>query len=179
MSKSHYHPLSIGLHWLMFILFVIALAAIEIRGYVPKDAGAEFRAQLRQWHILSGLFVFVLVWLRIAVKLRFGAPPILGESAWQVRAAHALHGLLYLVMILLPVTGVVFSQAGGREIGVFGVVLPMMVSPDPELRALVKNVHELLGNAVYFLVGLHAVAALWHHFVLKDDTLRRMRFKQD
>jgi len=121
----------------------------------------------------------VLVWLRVGIKIRFGAPRVLGDSALQVKAAYALHGVLYLVMILLPVTGVVFTQAGGREIGVLGVVLPTLISPDPALKDTVKAIHEFMGNAVYFLVGIHILAALWHHFALKDDTLKRMRFKQD
>lgn len=179
MNKTHYHPLSIGLHWLMFILFVIALAAIEIRGYVPKDTGAEFRAQLREWHLAAGLLIFLLVWIRVGVKVRFGAPRVLGSSALQVKAAYALHGLLYLVMILLPLSGVIFTQAGGREVGVFGMVLPTLIGPNPELKTVVKEFHELMGNAVYFLVGIHVLAALWHHFALKDDTMKRMRFKQD
>ncbi|TDR73611.1 cytochrome b [Paludibacterium purpuratum] len=174
MVRRHYHPASIALHWLVFLLFAAALLFIELRGNVPK--GAPLRDLLRNWHIDAGLLLLLFAFVRVGARLGFGGPKPLGARA-QAAAASALHGLLYLVMFLLPITGVVFSQAGGRDVALFGWILPHLVAPDPALRASVRDVHELLGNAVYFLVGIHVLAALWHHVMLKDDTLRRMTFK--
>lgn len=172
--RNAYHPLSISLHWLMFLLFATALACIELRGITTK--ASPWHGTLRSWHIDAGLLVLLFAVVRVAARLGFGAPAVLGAGI-QVKLAHALHGVLYLVMFLLPITGVVFSQAGGRDVALFGWTLPHLVAADPVLRGSVKEVHEFLGNAVYFLVGAHALAALWHHFVLKDETLLRMRFK--
>ena len=174
MDRRDYHPVSIALHWLMFLLFAAALLFIELRGNVPK--GSPLRDVLRGWHVDAGLLVLLFAFVRVGSRVGFGGPKPIGPRL-QAAAASALHGVLYLVMFLLPITGVVFSQAGGHDVALFGWTLPHLVAPNPALRASVRDVHELLGNAVYFLVGIHALAALWHHFVVKDETLRRMTFK--
>ncbi|BEV71950.1 MULTISPECIES: cytochrome b [unclassified Paludibacterium] len=175
MVRQNYHPASIVLHWLMFLLFAAALLFIEMRDWWPK--GTPMRDLLRSSHIDAGLLVLLFAVVRVASRISLGGPAPIGPRL-QTAAASALHGLLYLVMFLLPITGVVFSQAGGREVALFGWALPHLVNPDPALRGTVKEVHEFLGNAVYFLVGVHALAALWHHVVLKDETLLRMTFRR-
>jgi cytochrome b561 len=173
-SRSNYHPLSIGLHWLMFLFFAAALLFIELRGSIPRETGQALRDQLRNWHVSVGLLVLLSAAIRLIVRLRAGVPEAIVSSPLQDKAAQLVHLALYLVMFLLPISGIVFSQAGGRDVAFFGWTLPALVGHDPALRGPVKAVHELLGNAVYFLVGLHVVGALWHHLVVKDDTLRRM-----
>jgi cytochrome b561 len=174
-SPTEYRRSQIVLHWLMFLLFVIALATIEWRENVPRDGGQDLRNTLRAIHVSAGLLVFLLACARTTIRIRMGAPAILGEAAWQRASAHLLHWVLYAVMFALPISGLIFSQAGGREVAFFGLALPQMVAENPDLRTWVKEVHELLGNAIYALVGIHIAASLWHHIVLKDETLLRMR----
>jgi cytochrome b561 len=175
MIRRQYHPISIALHWLLFLLFAVALSCIELRGWTAKSS--PWHNLLRSWHIDAGLLVVLFAIVRVGARLRFGSPEVIG-TALQAKGVHALHGLLYLLMFLLPITGVLFTQMGGRDVALFGWVLPHFVAPNPGLRAQIKDFHELMGNAVYFLVGVHALAALWHHFVLKDETLLRMRFSR-
>ncbi|MDB5774644.1 MAG: cytochrome b [Herbaspirillum sp.] len=172
MNSNRYHPTTIFLHWLIFLLFVVALASIEYRGFVPK--GNPFRDTLRGVHVLAGELVFIFFIVRLAVRLRFRAPPAEPAPRWQIGAGHALHGLLYLLMIALPVTGVLFNQAAGRDIAFLGLTLPGFIGVDKALGANIKDIHETLGNMVYYIVGLHAAGALFHHYVMKDGTLRRM-----
>jgi cytochrome b561 len=174
MIRRHYHPLSIGLHWLMFLLFATALACVEIHDWLPK--GNALRDQVIVWHKDAGLLVLLFALVRISARLGLGVPVINGAPL-QVRMAHGLHALLYLVMFLLPLSGVVFTQAGGHTVEFFGRVLPQWIAPNPGLRHWLRELHGLMGNAVYFLVGVHVLAALWHQLILKDDTLGRMRFK--
>lgn len=173
-SPAEYRRSQILLHWLMFILFAVALIAIEWREGVPKDEQA-LRNTLRAVHISAGLLVFLLAFVRLGIRLTAGAPAILGDAPWQRASAHLLHWALYLIMFALPISGVVFSQAGGREVAFFGIALPQMIAQNPDLRSVVKEFHEFIGNAVYWLVGIHVLASLWHHIVLKDDTLLRIR----
>ena len=63
---------------------------------------------------------------------------------------------------------------GSKQINFFALVWPQPVSSNPELKKRVEGIHEFLGNTLYFLIGTHALAALWQHYVVKDDTLRRM-----
>ncbi len=75
--------------------------------------------------------------------------------------------------------GVIFLQAGGKEVQFFNWTLPQVLSPDPSIKKVFNGLHEWLGNAMYFLIGIHALVALWHHYILKNDTLRRMLNKYD
>ncbi|MFZ6748287.1 cytochrome b [Undibacterium sp. Ren11W] len=172
MNKIYYHPVSRSLHWIMFILIAVALALIEVRGEIPK--GNPLRDSLKSWHMLAGQLVFLFVIVRVLARLRFSAPPALPGGRWQTAGAHAMHGLLYLIMFALPISGVVFYQAAGKEVEFLGWILPQLVAPDPVLKGNIKEIHETMGNVVYFLVGIHVLGALYHHFIVKDDTLKRM-----
>jgi cytochrome b561 len=172
MNQTRYHPATIFFHWVIFLLFVVALAAIEYRGYLPK--GDPLKDSIVNIHMLAGQLVFLFVLFRAAARFRFRAPAALSGPRWQTWAAHGVHGLLYLMMFGLPITGVLFNQAGGWDVNFFGWVLPQLIAPNKELGDTLHGIHEWIGNAVYYLVGLHILGALWHHFALKDGTLRRM-----
>ncbi|MDY7579754.1 cytochrome b [Herbaspirillum sp. RTI4] len=172
MNRNRYHPASVFFHWMIFLLFVIALAVIEYRGDVPK--GDPLRDTLRTIHMMTGQLVFLFAAFRIAARFRFGVPAALPGPRWQTWSGEAVHILLYVIMFALPITGVLFTQAGGRDVSFFGLILPQLISPDAALKESIRDIHELIGNAVYYVVGLHALAALWHHFIRKDSTLRRM-----
>jgi cytochrome b561 len=172
MKTNRYHPSSIFFHWAIFLLMATALALIEYRGYLPK--GDELKTPLRNWHMLAGQTVLWLVILRVAARTLFGAPSLADGPRWQIWSAHTVHALLYILMFALPITGILFNQYAGREISYFGLILPQLVGPDKALGRSVHDIHELLGNAVYYVVGLHILGALWHQFVRKDNALRRM-----
>jgi cytochrome b561 len=76
--------------------------------------------------------------------------------------------------LISPIFGLLYFQYGGKEIHFFGLVWPQLLTPNPEMKKLAEGVHEFLGNSLYFLIGIHALAGLWQHCILKDDTLRRM-----
>jgi len=172
MTKNRYHPTTILLHWLIFLLFAAALAFIEYRGYLPK--GDPLKKSLRNWHMLAGQLAFLFVLFRVAARIRFAAPSKMSGPPWQTWSAKVVHAFLYAVMFALPVSGVLFTQASGKEVEFFGWVLPHLLSPDETLKRSIRELHELFGNAVYFLVGVHALGAFWHHFIRKDDTLLKM-----
>jgi cytochrome b561 len=172
MNRTSYHPASVLLHWLLFILFAVALTAIELKGEFPK--GDPMRGNLMSLHMLAGQLVLLFAAFRLAARLRFGVPPEVAGPAWQTLSAKLVHILLYLVMFCLPISGILTVQSGGHEVMFFGWALPHLIAPDPDLRHTIKDMHELVGNAVYYLVGLHVLGALWHHFLRKDEVLRRM-----
>lgn len=172
MPARRLNPHSIFLHWLIFLLFVAALTGIEYREVVPS--GDPLRRSLRAIHIMTGQLIFVFSLLRLLLRLRFPVPPAEHVSPWMVWSARGVHGLLYLVMFAQPLSGVLFMQAGDKEVAFFGWVLPRLVASDPVLHFSIKELHQFIGNTFYVLVLLHALGALWHHFVLKDDSLRSM-----
>lgn len=170
---QRFSPLSIAFHWVMVGLIAAVYATILLRENYPK--GTDLREGLKTWHFMLGLAVLALVFVRIGVRLMDRRPPITPEpSAWQALLANVTHGALYAFMVAMPVAGWVILSASGKAIPFFGLELPALVGRSEGLAGRVKELHETTGTIGYFLVGLHAVAALFHHYVIKDDTLRRM-----
>jgi cytochrome b561 len=98
-------------------------------------------------------------------------PPL---EVWQAFGAKVFHWLLYLLFLSLPILGVLTLTYGGKEWVLLGWQVPQWITPDPGLRRLVKDIHEILANTGYFIIGVHTLAALYHHYLRGDDTLRRM-----
>ena len=176
--QKRYGRFSIGMHWLMVLLIVLVYATIELKGNFPKDS--DPRNLLKQLHFMLGLTVLFLAVLRLVVRVCFmRIPPITPKpSALVLGSAHLVHFLLYGLMIGLPILGWIILSAAGKPIPFWGVDLPSLVAANKELAGNVKFWHETLANWGYALIGLHAVAALYHHYWVKDDTLLRMMPKR-
>lgn len=177
-STERYGTLSIALHWLMLLLFIAVYASIELREFFPK--GSDPREALKTWHFMLGLSVFALVWLRL-LALKLGAfPRIRPEMAkWQHWLARAMHMTLYVLMIAMPLLGWLLLSAAGKPIPFFGLELPALIGKSKELAETIKEIHETGGTMGYFLIGLHASAALYHHYFLRDNTLLRIMPNRD
>ena len=170
---SRYSSLSITLHWAMLFLLIAVYACMELRGYYPK--GSDFREGLEMWHFMFGLAVLLLVLIRVVARVTGGTPPITPDPPeWQTLIAKSTHLALYAFMIAMPIAGWVILSASGKTIPFYGLDLPALVGPNKALAEQVKELHETVATIGYFLVGLHAVAALFHRYIVKDDTLRRM-----
>ncbi|MGV3583151.1 MAG: cytochrome b [Methylophilus sp.] len=177
-TSNRYEPISIALHWVMVLLMVAVYACIELREFFPK--GSDPREALKMWHFMLGLSIFVLVWVRIIAMITGHVPPIVPEPPmWQKLLAKAAHGALYLLMIGLPLLGWFLLSAAGKPIPFFGLDLPALISENKDLARTLKELHETGGTIGYFLIGLHAVAALFHHYIVRDNTLLRMLPKRD
>lgn len=173
-ESRHVRPafggLSIGLHWLMVLLLAAVYACIELREFYPR--GSDIREGLKTWHFMLGLSVFALVWVRLIARWR---TPLLSPSAgWARWPATVGHLALYGLMIAMPLLGWLALSADGKDIPFFGLSLPPLAAPNANLAEQVEEWHETLGVAGYWLIGLHAAAALFHHHLLKDETLRLM-----
>jgi len=172
-TVSRYGSLSIGIHWLMLLLFIAVYGCIELRSFYPK--GSDLREALKTWHFMLGMLVFVLVWLRLAARLSGPAPGIKPEPAtWQQLSAKLMQLALYALMIVMPLSGWLLLSATGKPIPFFGLELPALIGANKGLASQIKEIHEFLGTAGYYLIGLHAAAALYHHYIMRDNTLTRM-----
>ncbi|MBN9404338.1 MAG: cytochrome b [Burkholderiales bacterium] len=170
---KHYHPLQIGVHWLTLLLLIAVYALIELRDIYPKgSAGHEL---MKTWHFMLGMAVLAVVLVRLPLRLALQAPPITPPPpAWQEQLAHAMHWALYGFLIVMPLLGWLTLSAKGQPIPFFGLELPALMGPDRATARNLEGIHELIGNLGFFLIGLHAAAALWHHYFMRDDTLERM-----
>lgn len=171
--QPRYYGLSISLHWVMLVLLIAVYACMELRGYYPK--GSDIREGMKSWHFMLGLSVFVLVMVRMAARLLRPAPPITPiQPDWQRWLARAVHLSLYVFMIGMPIAGWIILSASGKMIPFFGLSLPPLIGENKALAEQVKELHETVATVGYFLIGLHAAAALFHHYIVRDNTLRRM-----
>jgi superoxide oxidase len=172
-STSRYGIISITLHWLMLLLIASVYLCIELRGNFPR--GSDIREGLKTWHFMLGLSVLALVLFRAAVNLVGIAPRIQPDPpTWQKILAKLTHLALYALMIGMPILGWLTLSAEGKIIPFFGLQLPALVNASKSVAGWAKEFHEIGGTIGYFLVGLHAAAALFHHYFARDNTLRRM-----
>jgi cytochrome b561 len=173
MSNSTYSPVAKTLHWVM----ALAIFGLVVLGSVMSDM--EFspeKLQYFSWHKWTGVTVFFLVWVRLVWRL-INPPPAYPDSMPLTvqRLAHAGHIALYALMLIIPISGWLMSSAKGVQTVWFGVLpLPDLIGKDKALGHLLEEVHETLSWFMVTLIAGHVLAALKHHFLDRDDTLRRM-----
>lgn len=173
-TATRYSGPLIALHWLTLLLLAVVYVLVELRGIFPR--GSDGRAAMMQWHFMLGLLVLALLPVRLALR-RFGGPapairpplPLL-----QARLAGLMHLALYAFLLAMPLLGWLTLSAKGRPVPFFGFGLPALLGADKGLGRSLQEIHETLGDAGYYLIGLHAAAALFHHYWTRDDSLRRM-----
>lgn len=172
-TLERYGSLQIALHWAMLLLLAAVYTCIELKGFFPKGSG--LREGLKAWHSMLGLTVLALATLRLVLHLAGPRPRVHPTPArWQTLAAKLVHFALYVFMIGMPILGWLMLSADAETIPFFGWALPPLVDADANLAEQFEEIHESIGKIGYALIGFHAAAALFHHYFLRDDTLRRM-----
>jgi len=170
-APDRYTPPAIFFHWAIFLLVALAYLAIEIRG--PK--GSDSRVFWSNVHYCAGTLVLGLACLRLLWRLWAGAPAELESNRLLAFLARGAHLVLYIFIFAQPLLGILLINTGGHPVTLAWVNIDYtLVGADPVARPLLKTAHELLGNVFYWVIGLHALAAIGHHVVFKDRTLRRM-----
>jgi cytochrome b561 len=172
--NTSYTPIAKGLHWLMAVL-ILGLLVLGI--YMHELPLSPQKLQLYSWHKWAGLTVFALVWLRLAWRVTHRPPALPASMSPRMQwLAHAGHAALYGLMVVIPLSGWLMGSAKGVQTVWFGVLpIPDLLPRDKAMGDLLQEVHEALNWLLMMTLAGHVLAALWHHFVLKDDTLRRMR----
>ncbi len=174
-DRARYSPGLRRLHWLMAVLIALAYVFIEQRGIFER--GTAERAAMMQTHFWLGLSVLVLVVWRLLLRHRDGAPPITPLlPAWQAWPAKALHLALYAFLVAMPVLGLLTAWTDGKVLLLpfTDIALPALLAPDEALGERLEELHGSIGEAFYWVIGLHVLAAAYHHYIRRDDTLRRM-----
>jgi cytochrome b561 len=163
-----------GLHWIMAILILPMI----IVGFLMVQQGLPRALQNTMFilHKNIGVVVLILAVLRVALRLRRTAPPLQASMpAWQRRAAHASHGLLYMLILVMPLSGYIRVRAGGFPIEALDRLgLPTLVPRSDALANAAKLIHEIGAYAIVALLLLHIAAALQHALLLRDGTWARI-----
>lgn len=173
MKRTRYDGFHIALHWLIAVLIVCAFGLALYLGSLPLS---PLKFRLYSYHKWLGISVLILVLVRLLWRTARGVPdPLPGQPRWQLAVAAATHHTLYLLMIVIPLVGWAMSSAKGVPVVLFGVLpLPNWVPVNHDLGETLETVHKVLAWILAAIVALHAAAAIKHHVIDKDDTLRRM-----
>jgi cytochrome b561 len=165
---------AIVLHWLIALLiigtFTLGLVMTDIPGLTPT------KLRYFSWHKWAGVTVLLLAALRLLWRLRRTPPSYPATMpAWQGRAAHGLHGLLYLLMFAVPLSGYFYSLAAGVPVVYFGLFpLPVLIEANPGLKPVLGALHYWLNMGLAALVAMHVLAAFKHVLVDRDGIMGRM-----
>ena len=171
------------LHWgiAIIVLGVLAggLTISILDGFKgTKEAlGGELTGMLYKYHKTFGIVILVAMTIRIIVKLRLGKPEYAQPlSKFDRIASNSVHGLLYLLLLALPILGWLAMGAGGFPVQFFEWNLPQLIGKDKELYATIMEIHGTCGWLVAVLLILHIGGAMKHWIVNRDGVMGRMGF---
>lgn len=176
-ASARYSGFAMLLHWVLGLVivavFVLGLTMVELP-FSPQ------RLKFYNWHKWAGVCILALSALRLLTRL-VKRPPALPAHianpmpAWQHRAHHGTHHLLYLLFFAVPLVGWAYSSAAGFPIVLFGQLpLPDFVPVNPDLAEILKPAHRFAAYGLALLVVLHVAAALKHQIIDRDGLLQRM-----
>jgi len=176
-QPNHFAPLARLLHWLMALL-VIAMLFI---GAGMVASVSERHEWLIHLHKPLGVAILLLVIVRLFVRFSTRQPPLPADlPGWQMLAAKASHGLLYALMLVLPVLGWAMISAAGDPVTLgIGVQLPAIVPANAALFAFLRRAHGYLAYLLFLTVLLHLAAALFHGWIRRDGVLQSMLSGKD
>ncbi|HWW03658.1 cytochrome b [Collimonas sp.] len=160
-------------HWLTVLLLAIQYSI----GWLMPDIGRDTQPiGLISWHLSIGALIVLLVLLRLLWRWTHPAPPVPQMlSPLLNMIARTTHWLLYFLLIAFPLMGWANASSRGWSVSLFGVVpLPPLSSKGSQLGHTLGDMHQLFVWVLIAVVALHVAAALYHHFIVKDDTMRRM-----
>ncbi len=171
--SARYGSVAQGLHWmtavLVLVAFVFGPGGSEQRVYLPAR---DFERQL---HETLGLCVFALSVIRVLWKMVDARPAAAPLPRWMETASRALQGVLYLLLFLVPMTAMAGAWLEGHPLTLLaGVQVKAPMAMSHALGVTISDLHTWLGDALIWLAGAHACAAIYHHLILKDGVLRAM-----
>ena len=174
-TVMRYTTPAIVLHWLVALLIFVAF---PLGLYMADLPASPDKLKLFSYHKWIGITVLMLVALRMVWRLTHTPPPLPSDMArWERLASQIVHGLLYLLILAIPLSGWLMSSAEGFQTVWFGVLpLPDLIGKDKALGETLGEVHETLNYVMLALVVLHVAAALKHHVLERQPYLQRMSF---
>lgn len=175
-SRNNYGIVSKFLHWSLVILILLQFYSVAWVKYVLPEKSPLVGFYIGKLHKPFGMLTLVvaimfILWRLINIRPTFPS----AMAAWEILAARSVHFLLYACLVLMPVSGLLMSVAGGKPPNFFGLYqVPMFMQQNDAVSNFFFNVHAVTGTILIGLIALHILAALKHHFINRDQVLRRM-----
>jgi cytochrome b561/polyisoprenoid-binding protein YceI len=171
-TPGRYRSPAISLHWLIALLIFGGYGLGLFMHDLPASAD---KLVYYSWHKWAGVTVFILAVLRAVWRMTHPAPPLVTGARWEHWAAHGAHLALYVLMLTIPLSGWLHSSALGYQTVYLGQFpIPDLIGKNKALADFYGEAHEYLNYALLTVLLLHAAAALQHHWLRRDDVLRRM-----
>ncbi len=171
LPPERYRSGAIAFHWVMFVLVVV----VGVLGLLHDSWPKQTQAFWINVHALIGILLWSVLVARLGYRLRHSPPALPTDiDAFSRRFSSPVHLALYGLMFIIPIIGVVTFIYHGRVLrfGLFDINFG--VKKNPAIFEPTEDIHGYLAYALFALAGLHALAALWHHFVLRDGVLKRI-----
>ena len=170
---ERYNRTAIALHWLIALLI---FAVFPLGVYMHDLPLSPTKLQLYSYHKWIGITILLWAVVRIVWRVTHRPPALpVGTPAWEILVSHLTHWALYLLILVVPISGWLMSSAKGFQTVWFGLIpLPDLVGKDKALGELLGNLHQGLNAVLLLLVGLHIAAAIKHKLIDRDQILERM-----
>jgi cytochrome b561 len=173
-APVQYDRMMVVLHWLLALGLIYQLGLGLWMDELPKEP-VGYRAQWFNLHKSIGMCLGLLILWRLGWRVTHSVPVSANASGtWQHKLSLLTHRAMYACMFLMPLSGFLGSNFSQYPIKFFGWALPKWFAPDPDMKSLLSEVHELTATVFMALVALHFAAVLWHVWVKRDGLLRRM-----
>lgn len=154
-------------------LLIIGLLAIGL--YMSDLPASAAKFKLYDLHKATGILVLMLAVARLGWRFSNSSPSLEHIAVWEARIATTLQWVFYALMIAMPLTGWFMSSASNHPVHFFGLaVLPDLIATNKNAADFFHTLHVIIGYSLIVLIVLHTSAALKHHFINKDDILKRM-----
>jgi cytochrome b561 len=162
--------------WLHWLVAALVLPAIVVGIYLPYAPPGPTQDGLFNAHKAFGMVILFLMILRIINRIVVGSPaPLPGLARWQKAVSSAVHGLLYVLLVVQPIVGYVANSAFGASIPFFGLFdIPPIVEKNDALSERLFMLHRWIGISIAILAAMHIGAALQHFVIMRDGVLQRM-----
>lgn len=172
-TTTAWGSLSKALHWLIVLLIITQWVIASRADSLPLGLA---KLQALAWHKSFGITILVLALLRLAWRLMNPTPQLATVTRpWERMLAHVSHFLLYGLLFAIPLTGWMMSSARNFPVSWFKLVqLPDLVAPSQQTYQLMHSLHGSLNLALFVIALLHIAGALKHHFIDRNDVLKRM-----
>jgi len=168
---TNYDSVAIGLHWATAFLVFANFALAQTWDWFAKPT----QSLMEDTHMSFGVLLTLVILARLAWRWVPGHQVSSLEAGWMRIASKGTHYLLYALLVVEIVLGFTFRWGAGRPMEFFGLAIPPMIGEIARpLRRELREFHEWIGWAIVIVALLHAAAALYHHYVLKDRILQRM-----
>ncbi|WP_221799808.1 cytochrome b [Oceanobacter mangrovi] len=170
----NYNLVSKLFHWGSAVLIL----GMIVVGLMMEDMEGPEKFELMGLHKSFGALLLFIVIARILNRFLNPVDDLPEMTAKNIKLAKMGHGLLYLCMLIMPISGILMSQSGGHAVSMFGWELPTLVGKEHDFHEFTEGVHGVTANVLILLILGHAGAAIYHHIFMKDRTLLRMGLRK-